>query len=670
MKTQLDSRTTQVSFDQELKPVEEVSLKAGRAAETITGGSHLTQTIQKTQSFLLNQQNLEGYWLGELEADASVSAGYIPLMYFMIGQVDSLRQAKVINQVTSQQNPDGSWSAYYHGPGDINVSIQVYFALKLAGTPAGEPLMQRARDFIISRGGIRQANLITKIWLALFGQYEWRGVPSVPPEIIFLPTWFYFNIYEFASWSRATIMALSIVLTTKPVCATPESVNLAELYLEPEGQRVYALGRIEKLLSWKSFFLLADHCLKLWEKLPYKPGRKRALHRVEEWIVEHQESDGSWGGILLPWIYSLFALKSLGYTSEHQVIKRGLTGLEGFIVEDEEKLLLQPAVSPVWDTAWTTIALSESGLPADHPAIIKAARWLMGKEICHKGDWRIKNPETEPGGWAFEFENNWYPDLDDSAVVPRALLRAQLSEEEELDKTKAINRALGWVLDMQSKDGGWAAFDRDNDKTALAHIPFADFISPLDPTCSDVTAHAIEFLKELDIQGTPLQGTLHRALAYLRCTQEADGSWYGRWGVNYLYGASLALTALAAAGEDHQQAYIQRTVAWLNGRQNEDGGWGESCQTYADPSQRGRGVSTASQTAWTLIGLIAAGQTSNQAVKEGIDYIIKTQQADGAWYEPYFTGTGFPKVFYLKYDLYRVYYPLIALARYQEAIRR
>lgn len=621
----------------------------------------LHQAIQRTQDFLLQRQAPAGYWLGKLEADASVSAGYIPLMYFMNGRVDPLRQAKAVRKVTSQQNPDGSWSAYTAGPGDLNVSIQCYFALKLAGAPADEPAMQRARDFILACGGIDRANVFTKVWLALFGQYDWQDAPSIPPEIIFLPNWFYFHIYEFASWSRATIMALIVVLSTQPVCAVPESASLAELYVQPREPRASRVGKIDRLWSWKGFFLLADRFFKTWERLPFQPRRRQALRRVEKWIVEHQEADGSWGGIMLPWIYSLMALKSLGYPPDHPVIARGMAGLEDFIIEDEDTLLLQPSVSPIWDTAWASLALREAGLPEDHPALQKAAQWLLQKEIRHPGDWRVKNPRTEPGGWAFEFENNWYPDLDDSAVAPRALLQVRLPAEQEPGKAQAVERALRWVCDMQSKDGGWGAFDRDNDKTFLTHVPFADFMSPLDPTCADVTAHVVEFLSAY----RPDHPALASGLAYLQSVQEMDGAWYGRWGVNYLYGTGLTLAGLIAAGQDPRQVYIQRAVAWLVSRQNADGGWGETCETYADPSLRGRGPSTASQTAWVLIGLLAAEGVAHPAVQKGIEYLLRNQQPEGAWEEVFYTGAGFPKIFYLHYDMYRVYFPLIALARCQ-----
>jgi squalene-hopene/tetraprenyl-beta-curcumene cyclase len=616
----------------------------------------LDEAIEYAQEYLLAQQHPEGYWLGELEADVSVTAGYIPLMHFMRGEVDPARRRKVITFVLSKQRPDGSWSSYHGGPGDVNVSVQAYFALKLAGIPADEPRLERARRFILSQGGIARTGVFTKIWLALFGQVEWQDLPTIPPELILLPNWSPFNLYAFASWSRATIVALMVVLSRKPVCNVPASAQVDELWLEP-NQHSPAPGKVDKLFSWENFFWQADKLFKLWQRSPWKPGRAAALRLAERWITSHQEADGSWAGIMLPWIYSLFALKSLGYALDHPAIAHGLAGLEDFILEDDTTLRLQPAMSPVWDTAWAVLALRESGLGADHPALQRAGSWLLKQEIRHSGDWQVKNPRLEPGGWAFEFYNNCYPDLDDTPLVARALASVQLSEKDERKKAAAIRRALHWVLGMQSKDGGWAAFDRDNDQEALAHVPFADFMSPLDPTCADVTAHVVEFLGE---QGVPLEG----ALNYLKRTQGRDGAWYGRWGVNYLYGTGLALSSLAAAGEASRQAYIARAAAWLTARQNADGGFGETCRSYDNPTRRGSGPSTASQTAWALLGLLAAEQS--EAAEKGISYLLRSQQPDGNWEEEAYTGTGFPRAFYLRYDLYRSYFPLLALARYRK----
>jgi len=623
--------------------------------------SAVGQAIKKTQDYLLGLQSQDGYWVGDLEADVTVAAGYIPLMYFMTGQIDGKRRQKVNNYVKSKQRADGSWSTYYDGPGDLNVTIQAYFALKLAGVSPSESFMQRAREFVLTHGGISKANTLTKIWLSLFGQYDWRGTPGIPPEIILLPDWFYFNIYEFASWSRATIVALMVVLAKKTTCQIPESAQVSELYVEPESQRDYSLGKIEKFFRWRSFFLWLDRLFKAGEKLPFKPVRQLALRKAERWVTEHQEADGSWGGIMLPWVYSLIALKCLGHNLDHPVIDKGLKGLEDFIMEDSDVFRLQPATSPVWDTAWAVIALGKSGLPAHHSALVKAARWLLGQEIRIGGDWQIKNSKVEPGCWAFEFENDLYPDIDDTAVVLEALMKVRLPGGEDAGKTEAIKRGRQWVIAMQSHNGGWAAFDRNNNKKMLAYIPFADFMTPLDPTSPDVTAHAVELLGEPKTDSSSLK----LALSYLKREQEPDGAWYGRWGVNYIYGTGLVLDALQAAKEDTTQSYIRRAVSWLKSCQNQDGGWGETCHTYEDPFCRGKGPSTASQTAWALSGLIAAGEQVSTAVKRGINYLLNSQKDDGSWQEDAYTGTGFPGAFYLRYDLYRIYFPLIALAQYR-----
>ena len=624
----------------------------------------LTEAIGRARAHLASLQNPKGYWEGELEADVTVSAGYVPLMYFMTGAVDPVRKARTVKYVMAKQNPDGSWGSYYAGPGDLNVTVQTYFDLKLAGVPADDPSMLRARDFILAHGGVSKTGVFTKIWLALFGQYDWRGTPSVPPEVILLPNWFYFNIYEFASWSRETIVALTVVLTLRPVCPVPEYARIPELYVEPEGRRDYSLGKIDKPFSWRSFFLLMDSLFKLYERLPVKPGRRLALRKTEEWVVQHQEKDGSWGGIMLPWVYSLVALKALGYPLDHPVMERGMKGLEGFIMEDENSFRLLPATSPVWDTAWAAIALRESGMPADDPLLVRSARWLLEQQITAGGDWQVKNPKTEPGGWAFEFENDFYPDMDDTPVVARALRRIELPESETEHKERAIEKGANWAVSMQSRDGGWAAFDLNNDKAILAHVPFADFMAPLDPTCADVTAHVVELLGETGSHPRSMAA----AISYLKRTQEADGAWYGRWGVNYLYGTALVLAALKAAGEDPAQPYIRRAVDWIVGHQNRNGGWGESCLTYEKPATRGIGPSTASQTAWAILGLVAAGEASNRSVERGIRHLLDTQQEEGGWKEECYTGTGFPRAFYLRYELYKDYFPLMALARYRACL--
>lgn len=621
----------------------------------------LEQAIGKTRDHLLRQQRPEGYWVGELESDVSVTAGYISFMRFL-GVAHAKRTRKVIHVLRGAQLASGGWSSYWGGEGNLDVSIQAYLALKLAGQPAHEPFVQQARDFILAQGGIERANTFTKIMLALFGQYDWGRLPMMPPEVMLLPNGFPITIYDFASWARATIVALTVVLAHRPIHSVPKGEGVSELYREAARPPSNAP---DGLLTWRRFFLSLDRLLKAREGMAWKPGRKSALRKAEQWIVAHQEADGSWGGIMLPWVYSLVALKCLGYPNDHPVVARGLAGMETFILEDGAAMHLQPALSPVWDTAYTTIALSEAGLPPDHPALVKAAQWLLGQQVLAGGDWQVKRPQVEPGGWAFEFENDAYPDVDDSVLVPMALRAVRVPDE--ATKSRAIERAVDWVLSMQGRRGGWAAFDVDNDKEMLAHIPFADFMTPLDPVSADVTAHVVELLGRLGY--SPTQPNLSRALAYLRGEQGENGAWFGRWGVNYIYGTAAALMGLRAAGEDMQQDYIRRAVCWLEQHQNADGGWGETCRSYEDDRWQGSGPSTASQTAWALLGLLAAGEEDRPAVSGGVEHLLRTQAGDGRWAEAAFTGTGFPRAFYLRYHMYPIYFPLMALAHFRKAIR-
>jgi squalene cyclase len=465
------------------------------------------------------------------------------------------------------------------------------------------------------------------------------------------------------------------IFALRPVSAVPASASLQDIVVGggdgkgegPDSGLLAAIAgsRARPRRGWSAAFSLLDRLLKAWEKSRFKPLRRRALREVENWILAHQEEDGSWGGILLPWVYSLIALKSLGRTAEDPVIRKGLRGLEDFFVEDKGGLWLQPATSPVWDTAWSVIALRESGLPEDHPALRAAAAWLLKQEIRQKGDWAVKNPRTPPGCWAFEFANRCFPDLDDTALVPRALLRVALNGPEDAKKQEAIRRSAAWIQAMQCKDGGWAAFDRDNNRRILAHVPYGDFMTPLDPASPDVTAHVLELLCELGGGGHAVSA----GVRYLQREQEPDGAWYGRWGVNYLYGTGLSLQALAAAGQRPEEAWIRKAVAWLESCQNPDGGWGETCRSYDDPRLRGRGQSTASQTAWALLGLAGAAsgpsdqQSASLCLRRGVDYLLAAQRANGEWQEPEYTGTGFPRAFYLRYDLYRLYFPLLALGK-------
>jgi squalene-hopene/tetraprenyl-beta-curcumene cyclase len=631
----------------------------------------LDRAIKKTQNYLLKRQSPKGYWVGELESDVSVTADYIPMMRFMSVEIPE-RQRKVVNFLRATQLAEGGWSSYPGGASEVNVSVQAYLALKAAGIPAQEPFMQRARDSILAHGGVQRTHTFTKIMLAHLGQYPWQDLPTLPPELMLLPNWFPVNIYEFASWARATIVALTIVMTNRPVCSLPESQSIHELYVaaDPEdsiGKSSQASRRSSSsgLFTWERFFLVVDRLLKRWERVPFKPGRARALKKAERWILDRQEADGGWGGIMLPWVYSLFALKSLGYANDYPAVAKALAGLEGFIVEDDTVLRLQPAVSPVWDTALALIALRDSGLPADHPAAEKAARWLLNEQVRAGGDWQVKNPHTEPGAWAFEFENDYYPDVDDSTMVPMALSLVRLPEDAK--RIQAIDRGVRWTLSMQSSSGGWAAFDLNNNSEMLAHIPFADFMTPLDPSTADVTAHVVELMGRFKYsQDHPV---MRKALNYLWAEQQDDGSWFGRWGVNYIYGTWSVLLALREAGQDMQQEKVRQAVAWLQAHQNADGGWGESCSSYEIPCPGGACPSTASQTAWAILGLLAAGEQESPVVDKGIQFLLDNQRSDGDWDEELFTGTGFPRAFYLKYHLYPIYFPLMALARFQNAIQ-
>ena len=621
----------------------------------------LDEAIRRTQDYFLRTQHPDGYWVGELETNVCMAAEYLMLTHFL-GIADSERWRKVVAYLKSQQSADGAWTIYYGGPPDLNATVEAYFALKLAGTSPEEPHMRRAREFVLSAGGIPRVRVFTKIWLALFGQWDWRGVPALPPELMFLPSWFPLNIYDFASWARATIVPMLIILTERPVCPIPERARIDELYPAVRKRADYALPKPRNMLSWKGFFHAADAVLRRYDRVAIKWLREAGYRAAERWIVARQEADGSWGGIQPPWVYSLIALKLRGYPLEHPVMRKGIEGFEGaWSIEDDNTFNPQACLSPVWDTALSMIALQDSGVPDTHPALMQAGQWLLREQVLTGGDWQVKAKGVEPGGWSFEFENDFYPDTDDTAAVLIALARTHVPEAR---KAFALERGVHWLRGMQSANGGWGAFDKDNTRRIVNEIPFCDFGEVIDPPSEDVTAHAVEALSlvgEKESNGS--------AVRYLRGEQRVDGSWFGRWGVNNIYGTGSVLPALAAAGEDMSQPYVRRAVSWLLARQNDDGGWGESCLSYVDPSSIGRGPSTASQTAWALLGLLAAGGDSSdgvvaQAVERAAGYLVETQEEDGQWLEDEFTGTGFPGDFYIKYHLYRNYWPLMALGRY------
>ncbi len=630
-----------------------------RAQSAVEG---LDQAIERCQAYLLRHQHPDGFWWAELESNVTITSEYLLLTYFL-GVVDPERWQKIVAYLRSMQREDGSWSVWYDGPSDLNCTIEAYFAMKLAGVPPEDPAMTKAREFILSKGGIIQARVFTRLWLALFGQFDWDALPRMPAEVFLFPTWFPFNIYEFASWARATVVPLLVVDHFRPVIPVPEWASVDELYVDPRDRRRRRFLPADGLFTWRRFFLGADRVLRVLDRSPWKPLRGVALRRAERWIVEHQEADGSWGGIQPPWVYSLIALKCLGHPVDRGVIKKGLDGFEGFAHEEEGRFWTESCLSPVWDTALAANGLLDSGLPPDHPALQKAAEWLLREQILAGGDWQVKAGDTPPGGWAFEFANDIYPDTDDTAEVVIALSRIRLPDEGA--RRSAIGRAEAWLLGMQSSGGGWGSFDKDNTRRFITQIPFADFGELLDPPTEDVTAHIVEMFARLGYPaGHP---ALARARAYLEATQHPEGPWWGRWGVNYVYGTGAVLPALAELGEAPTTLRVRKAAAWLRRTQNDDGGWGEEIESYRPGAAIGRGPSTASQTAWALIALIAAGEGRGEAVRRGIEYLVRTQTSDGDWTEPYFTGTGFPRDFMIKYHYYRVYFPLWALGRFAAA---
>ena len=657
------------------------------------GWEAVDRTIQRSHQYFLSVQYQDGYWWAELESNPSMEAEYLLLTYFL-DVVDKERWRKLTNYLLNKQRDDGSWGQYYGAPGDLSTSVECYLALKLAGVPSDKPEMRKAREFILSKGGVPKVRIFTKIWLSMFGQWEWEGTPIMPPELMLLPNWSPINIYEFSSWARATIVPMLIILTERPVRPLPDWAGIDELYPMPRELTDYSLPRPQELFSWSRFFHVADKLLGLYQKMPVKPGRKIATQKAIEWIVSHQEADGSWGGIQPPWVYSLIALNHLGYPTDHPIVKKGLEGFEGFAIEEGDTWRVQACISPVWDTCLALIGLLDSGMAPDHPAIQRAIRWLVKEQILAGGDWQVKVKTAPPGGWAFEFSNDIYPDIDDAAEVIMALSMGRLDGEDEKRKSDAIDRGVQWVLAMQSNNGGWAAFDKDNDISYIAKIPFSDFGETLDPPSVDVTAHVLEMMGKLGYnKDSPL---VRRAYDYIRSEQEPDGPWFGRWGVNYIYGTGAVLPALETIGEDMGRPFIRDAVGWILAHQNPDGGWGESCGSYVDHSLKGVGPSTASQTAWALMALLACIRGQNDdvriwpAIESGIRYLVDTQQEDGSWDEPYFTGTGFPGYgvgqrpkqlpkpgdpgyqgldmpagFMINYHMYRNYWPLMALGRYR-----
>jgi len=625
--------------------------------------ARLEQAIERGANHLLSIQDEQGFWQGELEADTTLESDYIYFLH-ILGKADPQRIAKLANYVRRRQLADGGWSIYPGGPSELNATCKAYFALKLAGDAPDGPHLARARETIHRLGGLEHTNSYVRFYLALVGAVGWELVPAIPPELMLLPSWFYINIYEMSSWTRGIVIPMAILSAIRPNWRLPERAHVDELFNDPSRKKA-AFDWSKQLISWRNFFLALDRGLKLYEKLPWKPLRQRALREAKMWLLAHLERSDGLAAIYPAMMNSIFALLALGYGPDDPLTAREIREFSRFEIAEGDTIRMQPCVSPVWDTCIAMVALEEAGLPADHPALVKAADWILSKQILGPGDWQVKNKGAEPGGWAFEFRNDFYPDVDDTAFVLMALQRVNFSEPARMEA--AARCGIQWLLSMQNRDGGWAAFDRDNNKKSLCNIPFADHNAMIDPSTADVTARVLECLGRF---GWPAEHpAVQRGVKFLLKDQCEDGSWFGRWGVNYVYGTSGVLRSLETISLTAKE-YCQRAVSWLRAVQKADGSFGESIRSYSDPSTKGQGDSTASQTAWGLIGLLAAAEPADPAIAKAVTYLVQQQNADGSWSENEFTGTGFPCVFYLKYHLYRNSFPLYALARFRNLTRQ
>ncbi|MFF3323863.1 squalene--hopene cyclase [Streptomyces sp. NPDC002889] len=642
-----------------------------RSAEALAPSDILEaarRAAERSTGHLLARQDAQGWWKGDLETNVTMDAEDLLLRQFL-GIQDARTTDAAARFIRGRQCDDGTWATFFGGPGELSTTIEAYVALRLAGDRPDDPHMARASAWIRKQGGIAAGRVFTRIWLALFGWWKWDDLPELPPELIFLPTWMPLNIYDFGCWARQTIVPLTVVSAKRPV--RPAPFPLDELHTDPRMPN--PPKHLAPAATWDGFFQRADRALHLYHKVAPRRLRRSAMNAAARWIVERQENDGCWGGIQPPAVYSVIALHLLGYDLGHPVMRAGLESLDRYAVWSEQDGLpvrmVEACQSPVWDTCLATIALADAGLPTDHPALVKAADWMLGEQIVRPGDWSVRRPGLPPGGWAFEFHNDNYPDIDDTAEVVLALRRVKHPHPDQLDI--AIERGARWNLGMQSRNGAWGAFDADNTSPFPNRLPFCDFGEVIDPPSADVTAHVVEMLA---YEGKAHHPRTRRGIQWLLAEQEPSGAWFGRWGVNYIYGTGSVVPALTAAGLPPSHPAIRRAVRWLESVQNDDGGWGEDLRSYLPQRLRpggthvnrsmGRGASTASQTAWALLALLAAGERDRKPVERGIAWLAATQLEDGSWNEPYFTGTGFPWDFSINYHLYRQVFPLTALGRY------
>ncbi len=647
-------------------------------------GERVDEGVERAIRWLEQTQQPNGHWAGFLKTNSAIEAEWVMAMHFL-GIDDDPKHPEVVRSILSEQRADGSWEVFYEAPaGDLSATVECYAALRAAGLDKDSEPLAKARRWILDRGGIAKVRVFTKIWLALLGEWPWEGTPNLPPELVLLPPWAPLNLYQFASWGRATIVGLCLVSSQRPVRPLPPDRRLDELFPRGRAAQDYRLPRPRTPLGW--FFYLGDRLLNLYHRSPLKPGRDLATRMCIEWVVRRQEADGCWAGIQPPWIYALIGLSCQGFPVDHPVMKAGLQAFnQPWAFPTEKGTYLQCCTSPVWDTMLALLALTDCGLDCQNPTVQRALDYLLEEQIDAPGDWLVKVRGVRSGGWAFEYENDTYPDVDDTAVAMVVLSRLRRSASDPDRVDRALARALEWVLGMRCRNGAWAAFDVDNDSAIVGQIPFSDFGESLDPPSADVTAHVVEALGHL---GRDMSDAIvARSVDYLRGQQEPDGSWFGRWGVNHVYGTGAVLPALRAVGENMEADYVQKAARWLIDKQNADGGWGETCASYMDPALRGVGPSTSSQTGWALMALLAVGgHDHDEAIRRGLDYLVRTQRPDGTWDQAHYTGTGFPgyglgaradlargqtldqgkelgRGFMLNYAMYRHYFPLMAMGR-------
>jgi squalene-hopene/tetraprenyl-beta-curcumene cyclase len=646
-------------------PAETPSTRADIVSHTlrrIGESSPLDRAIAEARDALIASQHDAGYWLYELEADCTIPAEYIMMMHFL-DEIDSALEVKIANHLRAKQAEHGGWPLYHNGEFDLSCTIKAYYALKLAGDDVRAPHMQRAREGILQRGGAAKANVFTRIALALFGQLPWRGVPYIPVEIMLLPRWFPFHIDKVSYWSRTVMVPLFILCTRKPVAKNPRNVDIRELFATPPDEERHYFKHSGLLAN---AFLLFDRIGRMIDPLVPKRMRESATRRAEQWMLERLNGEDGLGAIFPAMVNALEAMVILGYTADDPRRVTAKKALKKLLVVGPTSAYCQPCVSPIWDTALACLAMQEAGDQSSQESSSRALDWLQTKQLLDQpADWRVNKPELAGGGWAFQFANDFYPDLDDTAVVAWSMHQAHDSSR----YAESVRRALDWLVGMQSRDGGFAAFDADNTCYYLNKIPFADHGALLDPPTSDVTARVVTLLARV---GRPEdKPALDRAIAYLREQQEADGSWFGRWGTNYIYGTWSVLMALAQTHVGPNDPAVQRAVTWLKHKQNADGGWGESNDSYALQSRAAEDFgSTPYQTAWAVLALVSAGEAGGDAARRGVEFLLHTRQTDGLWSDASYTAPGFPRVFYLRYHGYSAYFPLWALAAYRTLTRR